>query len=163
MTKTRAFLEYYVKAAAGVPAGQWARDALAELDGLEAAAKAWRAAESLATQRWNLAERALAEAREDIRRRQEEEAAVCPEDVGAVEYIKTLKAQLVTAEARGFERAKEQAAKLIQGGHNPPCYERPMPTGTTVGECGNCARARIIRAMQDGQGTGGSPRGEDEK
>lgn len=40
MTKTRAFLEYYVKAAAGVPAGQWARDALAELDGLEAAAEA---------------------------------------------------------------------------------------------------------------------------
>lgn len=40
MTKTRAFLEYYAKAAAGVPAGQWARDALAEMDGLEAAAEA---------------------------------------------------------------------------------------------------------------------------
>lgn len=66
-------------------------------------------------------------------------------------HVAALEQEAAAAEARGFERAKEQAAKLIQGGHNPPCYERPMPTGTTVGECGNCARARIIRAMQDGQ------------
>lgn len=50
--------------------------------------------------------------------------------------------------ASARDAALEEAAAWLQGGHNPPCYERPMPTGTTVGECGNCARARGIRALQ---------------
>lgn len=43
----------------------------------------------------------------------------------------------------------EVAALLMQGQHHPPCYLRPAdPGATTVGECGNCARARSIRALQ---------------
>jgi hypothetical protein len=55
---------------------------------------------------------------------------------------------LAEARAEGYAQAREDAARLMQGGHSPPCYERPTPTGTTVGECGNCNRARIIRGLQ---------------
>lgn len=46
------------------------------------------------------------------------------------------------------DAALEEAAHLFQGAHSPPCYERPTPTETTVGSCGNCARAGAIRALK---------------
>jgi hypothetical protein len=81
-------------------------------------------------------------------------ATIGPPCHEALAEVKAIERVSKTAEARGFARAREQAAVLMQGAHGPPCYERPVPKGTTVGECGNCARARLIRAMEDmGEGT----------
>jgi hypothetical protein len=74
----------------------------------------------------------------------------CSKMLDALGALKMAHAEAIkAARAEGYAAAREQAARLLQGQHYPPCYERPVTTETTVGECGNCARARVIRAMQD--------------
>lgn len=62
---------------------------------------------------------------------------------------------VLAAEARGFERAKAQAASLCDSRADRLRAHALTGAALQATEC-----AEDIRAMQDGQGTGGSPRGE---
>lgn len=50
-------------------------------------------------------------------------------------------------EVRGL--ALEEAARLLEGRHQPNCYDRPQPEGTTTAQfgCSQCSRAKDLRAL----------------
>lgn len=60
----------------------------------------------------------IAELEADVRMRQEAEASVCPEDVGIVEYVKSLKSAL-DAKSERLREAREFIARRVE--HRPGC------------------------------------------
>ena len=86
----------------------------------------------------------LAEHRAEVERLE----AIAAERFRLAEQQEGRAARAEAALSSARDAALEEAALWLQGVHSPPCYERPVPEGTTVGECGNCARARGVRALK---------------